>query len=279
MDLRPFILALLIGACAALAPAATSAAAGPPARLDRVVAGTSGLVPADPVTLEWPGWPYWGSCGELSFDPSAVFAEVPEAGLGRSALDRALRREVRDLAVNRSVHGWRLARRLPGRAGFVRGHPGAELESRHELEYMEMQRRRGRWGMESYSQKCWLWTMRRGRGADSWFLAPDQPPLGPDTQAIRVIAGARCTRTERPPTLAGEPRFDEFGGKLVMTLWLRYPPRRGGSVLVPCESGLPPWPPFEIELPQPLGDRALFNGGEYPPTPAAVYEEPTAIGL
>jgi hypothetical protein len=240
------------------------------------IASDQHRLPALTVTSECSGWPYWASCGGISFDPDAAFSEVPEAGLGNSALDRALRREVRRVGIKRAIHGWRLVRHLPGRAAFVRGQPGAELESGHELEYIEVERRHGRWGPESYSQKCWLETMRKGRGADTWTLAPDQPPLSPQTQTIRVITGARCSRKEKPPALDGKPRFDEFAGRLVMTVWLRH---RGGGANEACDFGLPPWPPIELELPEPLGSRQLFDGGEYPPRPATVYEEPTAIGL
>jgi hypothetical protein len=233
-------------------------------------------LPALKVTSEWPSWPHSASCGSLSFHPSAVFSEVPEVGLGNSPLDRALRRQTRLVGVGRDKHGWRLAKRLPGRAGFVRGQPGAELESGHELEYVEIARRHGRWGLNSYSQRCWLSTMRYGRAADTWTLAPRQPPLGPETRTVSVIAGVHCSRREKPPVLRGKPSFDEFEGKLVMTLWLRY---RGGGANESCGYGLPPFPPIKVELPEPLGDRELFDGGEYPPRPATVYEEPTAIGL
>jgi hypothetical protein len=234
-------------------------------------------LPALRTVAEWPDWPYRASCQSLSFSPDDVFAEVPEAGLGGSALDRALRRKVRLVGVHKGVHGWRLARRLPGRAAFVRGLPGAELESGHELEYMELVRERGRWDLEHYSQKCWPWTMRKGLGADPWLLAPDQPPLTPETRTVRVITGAHCSRREKPPVILGEPRFDQFGQRLVMTLWLRH--RGGPGPHEACDFGLPAWPPIEVKLPEALGDRELFDGGEYPPRPASVYEKPREIGL
>ncbi|HEX5591875.1 MAG TPA: hypothetical protein VFX35_00860 [Solirubrobacterales bacterium] len=232
-------------------------------------------LPALPVTSEWPNWPYRTSCGSLSFDPNVVFSEVPEAGLS-TALDRALRQEVRLVGVKTAKHGWRLARRLSDRAAFVRGLPGAELESGHELEHIELAHRHGHWRMESYGQKCWLWTMRKGRYADTWFLAPGQPPLGPETRTIRIITGAHCSGKEKPPVIVGKARFDRVGTKLAMTIWLRH---RGGGGNELCAYGLPPFPPIKVELPEPLGDRELFDGGEYPPRPATVYEEPTEIGL
>jgi len=239
-------------------------------------AGDAARLPAKKVVSEWPNWPFRTSCYNLTFDPNVVFSEVPEAGLGNSSLDRALRHVTKLLAVKRSIHGWRLARRVPGRAAFVRGQPGAELESGRELEYLELGKRRGRWEMEHYGQRCYLSTLREQRWADPWLLSPDQPPLGPNTQTIRVITGAHCSRKEKPPVIDGQPSFIEFEGKLVMTLWLRH---RGGGPNEACAWDLPPWPPIEVSLPEPLGDRELFDGGEYPPRPASVYEEPTVIPL
>lgn len=240
------------------------------------IASAPTRLPALNVTVEWPNWPYRAACRSFTFDPNTVFSEVPEAGLSTSPLDRALQREVRLVGVRKGRHGWRLARRKHGLAAFVRGRPGAELESGDELEYMELKRRRGHWQMEGYDQKCYLWTTLNGHFADTWFLAPKQPPLGPDTRTIRVLAGVHCSRKERPPVIAGKPKFDEIAGKLVLTLWLRY---RGDGANEACDFRLPPFPPIKVELPGPLGDRELFDGGEYPPRPATVYEEPTVIGL
>lgn len=262
------ILLLFAGVLAVVAPAAHSSAAG-----DR--AG-QGMVAADPVVAEWPDWPYRAACRGISFDPNRVFAEVPDAGLGAGPLDRALRHAVRLFSTTAPRRGWRLARRAHGRAGFVHGHPGAELESGNELQYVELRRRGGRWRAEGYDQKCWLWTMRAGRSADTWFLAPGQPPLGPGTRRIRVISGAHCSSKERRPAIVGRPRFDRFGDRLTMTLWLRH---RGGGANEVCDPRLRHFPPFEIELPHRLGQLRLFDGGEYPPQPATVWEEPRAIGL
>lgn len=119
-----------------------------------------------------------------------------------------------------------------------------------------------------------MFTVWHGRDAGAWQLAPKQPPLGPATQRLQVITGARCSRAERPPLVT--PRFDEIAGKMVMTLFLRY--EAAGSTGI-CEPGLPPWPPVVVELPEPLGDRALYDGAFFPPLPAQRYEAPTVIGL
>lgn len=234
-------------------------------------------LPADPVVSEWPDWPFRAGCRNMTLDPGEVFGEAPALGRGRGSIDRALRQTLKLLGMRDQHAPWRLGRRAHGRVALLRGHPGAELESGEELEYVELKRRKRSWQWTgTYDQLCYLRTVDKGRWADSWFLAPDQPPLGPETQAVRVVAGVHCSATEKPPVLDGEPKFTEIGGKLAMTLWLR---RRGSSGIVLCDGSLPDWPPLEIQLPAPLGDRELFDGSEYPPNPAAHLERTGPVPL
>lgn len=119
-----------------------------------------------------------------------------------------------------------------------------------------------------------MFTVWQGRDAGGWRLAPKQPPLAPTTQRLQVITGARCRRDQKPPLIT--PRFDEIAGKLVMTLLLKYKESRHIAI---CEPGLPPWPPAVVDLPEPLGDRELYDGAFFPPVPAQRYEPPTVIPL
>jgi hypothetical protein len=153
---------------------------------------------------------------------------------------------------------------------FFHGRLGAELESGHELESIVLTRQRGRWRMNSYDQRCYLWTLRHGQWAASWFLADKQPPLTPETQRIHVYVGGRCSRSDDPAALAEEPEFREVSGKLLMTIWLRPDPSPGSGL---CEPGLGPGPPLTVDLPEPLGDRELRDGGESPPYPASYLQK------
>ena len=56
-----------------------------------------------------------------------------------------------------------------------------------------------------------------------------------------------------------KPEFREQNGRLLMSLWLRPLPPGGYT----CQ-GLSE-PPVTIELPEPLGERELMDGGAYPP--------------
>jgi hypothetical protein len=231
----------------------------------------------DPAVAEWPEWPHRAICGEhLTFDPVSVFSGPPRAERGNIPPEVALRREINRGPEWIPHQNWRLAAQKHGYAEFFHGRLGAELESGEELSSITFQRKRGHWRTVSYSQLCYLWTMRHGQEATTWLLTEKQPPLTPETRRIHVYVGAHCSRHEKPPTLAGTPEFLEFPGKLVMTLWLRPQPFNGHEV---CEPGLGPGPSMTIELPEPLGERELFDGGSFPPQPAPRYERPTVIGL
>ncbi|HZO05059.1 MAG TPA: hypothetical protein VFB52_01615 [Solirubrobacterales bacterium] len=231
----------------------------------------------DPALVEWPEWPYRATCGFMGFDPVRVFSGPAAAEHGDGAPETALRDMLaRDFPFPLPHHGWRMAARRNGKALFLHGRLGAEFESPNQLENIELKHRGGRWQIETFGSFCNMFTVSQGRDAGGWRLAPKQPPLAPSTERLQVITGARCSRAQKPPRVT--PSFDEIAGKLVMTLWLRYP-KTGGNGNEICSPGLPPWPPVAIELPEPLGDRPLYDGAFFPPVPAERYERPTVIPL
>jgi hypothetical protein len=117
-------------------------------------------------------------------------------------------------------------------------------------------------------------SVEKGAWATTWFLADKQPELTPETQRIHVYVGARCSKKENPAALAEAPQFHEIAGKLVMAIWLRPQPVDPG---VACEEGLGPGPPLTVDLPEPLGDRELVDGGTFPPAPAMHFEKPQVV--
>jgi hypothetical protein len=228
----------------------------------------------DPALAAWPGWPYQATCGYMGFNPVSVFSGPAEAERGAGAPEAALRGMlVRNFPFPLPDHGWRLAARRHRKALFLYGRLGAEFESPDQLGDIELEHRDGRWRMRTSGSFCNMFTVWHGRDAGAWQLAPKQPPLSPATRRLQVVTGARCARNQEPPLVT--PRFDEIAGKLVMTLLLKYQDSPGGI----CEPGLPPWPPVVVELPEPLGDRELYDGAFFPPVPAQRYEAPTVIPL
>ncbi len=229
----------------------------------------------DPALADWPGWPYRATCGYMGFNPVRVFSGPAQAEHGEGAPEAALRGMLaRNFPFPLPDHGWRLAARRRGKALFLHGRLGAEFESPGQLENIELEHRDGRWQMRTGGGFCDMFTVWQGRDAGGWQLSPKQPPLGPATQRLQVITGARCSRNQEPPLIT--PRFDEIAGKLVITLFLKYQEARRIGI---CEPGLPPWPPAVVDLPEPLGDRELYDGAFFPPLPAQRYEPPTVIPL
>lgn len=218
----------------------------------------------DPVVNEWPVWPYPVNCEGISFDPSSVFSSTGPAERGTRSSEKALWRFlVSEFPFRLPRHNWRLAGERNGSADFLHGTPGAEPESGRELEWFELRRVRGHWKMASYSSQCELRSRRHGSSAQPWFLAANQPPLTAETQRIRVDVGpGYCDG--KSASEAETPVFHEVAGKLLMTIWLHPPHMTGLRV---CEPP-PREPPLIVDLPEPLGDRELLDGGAYPPRPA-----------
>lgn len=238
--------------------------------------GASESAPSpDPAVAEWPEWPNRVSCGNVPFNPVSVFSGPTSAELGLRPSEAALRRVLAHGGLWIPRHHWRLAGEFHGYADFLHGRLDEELESGHELETLELRRQHGRWQMERYGELCEPNTLRRGNFAQPWFLAPNQPPLTPDTTRIRVDVGpGYCDG--KSASEAEKPVFHELNGKLVMTIWLRRKHFKnvyvhGALAIHACEPPLRE-PPLIVELPEALGDRELFDGASYLPQPAQVLE-------
>lgn len=271
MVVRPTSLFAFLGLSAIIGAIVVALLAAPSSSAGRPAPGP------DPLLAEWPGWPYRATCGYMGFDPVRVFSGFAAAEEGDGAPETALREMLaRDFPFRLPDHGWRLATRRNGRALFLHGRLGTEMETPNELLDMELERRGGRWQMRTGGGFCNMFTVAPGRQSSLWSLAPKQPPLGPQTRHLWVITGARCSRKEKPPRVSSE--FVEIGGRLVMTLWPRYDRSAVGAFEI-CDPRVPPWPPVKVDLPEPLGDRELYDGAFFPPLPARRYEPPRVIPL
>lgn len=235
---------------------------------------SDGVAGPDPALAEWPEWPYKASCNGMTFDPVAAFSGPTNAERGRLPAERALRRLLgRDFPFPLPQHHWRLAATKPGRALFLHGRLGAEMETPTQLESYELRRRKGHWEMNAYSSICHPLSARGGHFATTWFLSKSQPELTATTERIRIDVGARCSKSEDLNARA-EPEFTEIAGKLVLTVFIR-PARKTTNVA--CFGEVPPGPPLVVELPGPLGTRQLFDGGLFPPSPASHLPEETHV--
>src|SRR5690349_20355699 len=124
MGVRPRRLFAFLGLAAIVGAIATALLAAPISSAGRPVPGP------DPLLREWPGWPYRATCGYMGFDPVQVFSGFAAAEGGDGAPETALREMLaRDFPFRLPDRGWRLAARRNGRALFLHGRLGTEMET------------------------------------------------------------------------------------------------------------------------------------------------------
>lgn len=102
-------------------------------------------------------------------------------------------------------------------------------------------------------------------GIASFRVAPGAEP-GPDVTEIDVLVTERaCNSGEDASGRIVAPAVTLGEERVVVTFAVR---PRGGLLGHTCPSN--PETPFVLELPEPLGDRALFDGSSVPPRDATV---------
>jgi len=209
----------------------------------------------DPAVAEWPEWPHRVSCGELRFDPVVAFNSPTGVEEANTPQVRAMKRFIHlgDEELARK-HDWRLLAEEDGIAEFGAG------RLPDEMEFIAVERKRGKWGFVGYSERCEPASVRRGLAAITWSLSPDQPRLNPGTRSILVDLGpSECSSGKPAAPRLQRPEFREQNGALLMSLWLRPLPRG----FYTCEGIFEP--PVRIKLPERLGQRRFLDGGTYPP--------------
>ncbi len=101
-------------------------------------------------------------------------------------------------------------------------------------------------------------------GPGSWWVDPAAPPLAAESTEIQALVfDAACSSGQSPEGRILEPDIFASDAAFLITVWVRRLP--GGQ---DCQ-GSPP-APFEIVLPEPLGDRSLLDGSETPPRDATI---------
>jgi len=106
-------------------------------------------------------------------------------------------------------------------------------------------------------------------GAGTWWLDPAAPP--PATTATKVralIDSPMCASGRSPEGRIEPPTFDLSDTAVTVSFEIRWPT---GDVQT-CQ-GIPPFA-ITIELPEPLGKRALFDGSSDPPRDARTSPAP-----
>jgi hypothetical protein len=213
----------------------------------------------DPAVHRWPRWPYPTSCGERIFDPVAIFSTPATAELGSTPGERALRRFLRHPVIPWVPrHNWRLLYE-DGRAAEFISSPLSSASERAP-EALLFERRAGHWKWTG-SGPCLPASVVDGHPAVFWDLPEDHAKLTPETTEIEVNLGPGECASGRSQNKRAHPVFSELEGALLLTIWLT--PVHGGQTCIGLIE-----PPLKVELPGPLGDRPLYDGGTYPPHPA-----------
>ena len=103
-----------------------------------------------------------------------------------------------------------------------------------------------------------------GLGDADWVLAPDQPPIGPETRTFDALVTERSCASGRSSEgrIAG-PDILEVDDLLLVTFAVRSL-GDGGT----CQSN--PATRVNVDLGEPLGDRRVRDGGALPPRDPAV---------
>ncbi len=100
-------------------------------------------------------------------------------------------------------------------------------------------------------------------GPASWWLDPAaKRPTAASTRISALVLERACASGHGPEGRIEPPEIEATDSAILIKLWVRQ--RNGGQ---DCQ-GNPPGP-FTITLPEPLGDRGLFDGSENPPRDAS----------
>ncbi|MBA2337002.1 MAG: hypothetical protein H0V96_04465 [Acidimicrobiia bacterium] len=104
---------------------------------------------------------------------------------------------------------------------------------------------------------CRIEVSAPGFGNAHWVLDPETSPDPTTTELAVLIVEQNCASGQPPIGRDIVPVVTTDAGKVVITVLVE--PVQGGA---DCPSN--PWHPITIELPEPLGDRTLFDGGVVP---------------
>lgn len=116
----------------------------------------------------------------------------------------------------------------------------------------------GAWRLWGGSSRCGLRTVIDGYGASDWWLDLSHGLPGPDATELHVLVQEpSCSSGDSATGRIREPAVVLSDDAIIIGVTVT---PKGGFQTCP----LPPATPFVIALPEPRGDRPLFDGGSYP---------------
>jgi len=195
------------------------------------------------------------ACGELPFDP-AVLAQPGGAENGADPISTALREHLAAEGLESELlpkAGWVVVGATPVRAEFVAPDPAGGYA------YVSVESSGGAWAVDGWGG-CRPRAVLPGLSLASWVFDP--AAALPDKESMQfsaLVTELACTSSTemgarlRPPTIVyGEAEVLVIFGAL---------PLGGGAH--DCAGN--PSTAVVVELREPLGERRLLDGGEYPP--------------
>jgi hypothetical protein len=240
------LIACVISACAAPGPTPTQGPSSAPS-----AAGLPTIDEGDLVSGRL-------SCGGDDSFPAAALQGPGGAEFGGDAVAAGLRAVLADSAdPELPPSGWRLVSISASKAQFVAPGAGGRQWSSISLVQNGQQ-----WTMASVGECRLAVLVGNGIGHATWWLDAAAGPVGPETREVHALVHEEACAGGRAPIGRVVPPLIAYGGETVIVVF-GVKPLVGDS---DCP-GAPP-APYTFDLRQPLGNRALLDGGVVPPRDA-----------
>jgi hypothetical protein len=245
ISLAATILALALAAVVGGCDAAPASSGGE--------AGVGSIRPADASALRY-------TCGKFPFGPD-ILTRVGQAELADNPEPAALRAHLAQEGPDIDFlpdGGWILAGIDATSAEYVT--VGGDLG----MKTVTLDAEGAAWRVTGWGDCQARRVLPAGLGDADWVLAPDQPPIGPETRSFDVLVTERsCASGQSSEGRIAGPDILEVNDLLLVTFAVR--PLEGDQN---CPSN--PATRVTVDLGEPLGDRTLRDGGALPPRDPAV---------
>lgn len=193
--------------------------------------------------------------------PAETFDAPADAEMREGAEGNALRQAIKGEPFGDDPPtGWRELGRTEDEVAFAAGEPPV-LGG-----YVVLRRNGEEWVYSQSGSSCIVQPYRKGFTMARWGLHPDAAPVSASTDALDVLANDQtCASGVGPEERLTEPAVEVTPQAIIITFASR-PPDGAQN----CASH----PPArrQVQLPEPLGNRDLLDGGLYPPQPPCQVE-------
>jgi hypothetical protein len=197
------------------------------------------------------------TCGDGNTFPAVALQGPGGAELGEDAAAAAMRAELAgggDPQLPRS--GWHRVAGSDSRAQFVARGVGTPWVS------IAVEKGPSGWTLDSAGECHLAVLVGAGVGHATWWLDPAAGPVGPATRQLQALVHEDACASGRAPVGRVVPPLIAYGDDAVVVVL--------GVVPLPGDQDCPGAPPapYTIDLREPLGNRALLDGGVVPPRDA-----------